>query len=107
MPQIALLYVNDVSIKGPKIQYRNKEISELSEIQRFIMKHLQNTDYVLTDMKCTELTLTVLKLMFCFLKIKLIKFICDENERYSDSKKIAKIVFFVMINRPLHNIIFL
>ena len=92
MPHMTLLYMNDISIKGLKTKYENKEISELSEIQRFIMKHLQNIDYILTDLKCAELTLVILKLMFCFLKMKLIKFICDENERYSDSKKIAKII---------------
>ena len=92
MSYVTLLYVNDISIKGLKIKYENKEISKLSEIQRFIMKHLQNIDYILTDLKHTELILIILKLMFCFLKIKLIRFICDENERHSDSKKIAKIV---------------
>ena len=92
MPHVALLYVNNVNIKGSKIRYENKEISELPEIQRFIMKHLQNINYVLTDLKCTELTLAVLKLMFCFLKIKLVEFIYDENKRHSDSKKIAKII---------------
>ena len=92
MSYIILLYVNDVSIKGLKTRYKNKEIPELSEIQRFIMKHLQNIDYILTDLKHTELTLTALKLMFCFLRIKLIKFIYNENERHSDSKKIAKII---------------
>ena len=89
---MALSYVNNVSVKGPKTKYENKEISELSEIQKFIMKHLQNIDCILTDLKCAELILMTLKLMFCFLKIKLIRFICDENERHSDSKKIAKII---------------
>ena len=56
------------------------------------MKYLQNINCVLTDLKYTELTLIIFKLMFCFLKIKLIEFIYDENERHSDSKKIAKIV---------------
>ena len=92
MPHITLLYVNDVSIKGLKTRYKNEEISELSEIQRFIMKHLQNIDCILTNLKYTELTLTALKLIFCFLKIKLVRFICDENERHSDSKKIVKII---------------
>ena len=44
------------------------------------------------NLKCTELTLTALKLMFCFLKMKLIEFIYDENRRHLDSKKIAKII---------------
>ena len=92
MSYVALSYVNDVSIKDLKIKYENEEISELSEIQRFIIKHLQNIDCILTDLKCAELILVVLKLIFCFLKIKLIKFIYDENERHSDSKKIAKII---------------
>ena len=87
-----LLYINDVSIKGLKIKYKNKEISELSKIQRFIIKHFQNIDYILTDLKCAELILIALKLMFCFLKMKLVEFIYNENERYSDSKKIAKII---------------
>ena len=92
MPYVVLLYVNDVSIKGLKIKYKNEEISELSEIQRFIMKHLQNINCILMNLKCAELTLIALKLMFCFLKIKLVEFICNENERHSDSKKIAKII---------------
>ena len=92
MSYIILSYVNDVSIKGLKIKYENKEISELSEIQRFIMKHFQNINCILTDLKHAELTLTAFKLMFCFLKIKFVKFIYNENERYSDSKKIAKII---------------
>ena len=92
MPHVTLLYVNDVSIKGLKIRYKNKEIPELSEIQRFIIKHFQNIDCILMNLKCAELTLTVSKLMFCFLKMKLIEFICNENERHSDSKKIAKII---------------
>ena len=32
MSYLALLYMNDVSVKGPKIKYENEEISELSEI---------------------------------------------------------------------------
>ena len=92
MSHMALLYVNDVDIKGLKTKYENKEISELSKIQRFIMKHLQNINCILTDLKCAKLTLTVLKLMFCFLRMKLIGFICDENRRHLDSKKIAKII---------------
>ena len=92
MPHVTLLYVNDVSIKGLKIRYKNKEISELSEIQRFIMKYLQNIDCILMNLKYAELTLMTLKLMFCFLKMKLIEFIYNKNERHSDSKKIAKII---------------
>ena len=92
MSHVVLFYVNDVSIKGLKIKYKNEEISELSKIQRFIMKYFQNIDYILTDLKYAELILTVSKLMFCFLRIKLIGFICDKNERHSDSKKIVKII---------------
>ena len=92
MPYVALSYVDDVSIKGLKIKYENEEISELPEIQRFIMKHLQKIDCILMNLKCTELMLIAFKLMFCFLKMKLIEFIYNENERHSDSKKIAKII---------------
>ena len=89
---MVLSYINDVSIKGLKTRYKNEEISELSEIQRFMIKHLQNIDCILIDLKCAELTSAVSKLMFCFLRMKLIKFIYNENERYLDSKKIAKII---------------
>ena len=92
MSHVALLYVNDVNIKGLKTKYENKEISELSEIQRFIMKYLQNINYILINLKCAELTLIIFKLMFCFLRIKLIRFIYNENERYLNSKKIVKII---------------
>ena len=92
MPHVVLLYVNDVSIKGLKTKYENEEISELSEIQRFIMEHLQNIDCILMNLKHTELMLAASKLMFCFLRMKLIRFICDKNKRHLDSKKIAKII---------------
>ena len=92
MPHMILSYINNVSIKSSKIKYENEEISELSEIQRFIMKYLQNINYVLVDLKCAELILAVFKLIFCFLRIKLIRFICNENERHLNSKKIAKII---------------
>ena len=57
-----------------------------------MMKYLQNIDYILINLKYTELMLMASKLMFCFLKMKLIEFIYDENERHSDSKKIVKII---------------
>ena len=40
MPYVILLYINDVNVKGLKTRYENEEISELSEIQRFIIKNL-------------------------------------------------------------------
>ena len=92
MPHVTLFYVDNVSIKGLKTRYKNEEIPELSEIQRFIMKHLQNIDCILINLKYAELMLVIFKLMFCFLKIKLVKFICNENERHLNNKKIAKIV---------------
>ena len=57
-----------------------------------LMKHFQNIDCILMNLKCTELTLMTLKLMFCFLRMKLIGLIYDENERHLNSKKIVKIV---------------
>ena len=92
MSHVTLLYVNNVNVKGLKTRYKNEEISELSEIQRFIMKHLQNINCILMNLKCAELMLMTFKLMFCFLKMKLIGFIYNENERHSDSKKVAKII---------------
>ena len=92
MPYVILFYIDNVSVKGLKTRYENEEISELSEIQRFIMEHLQNINCILMNLKYAELMLIALKLMFYFLKIKLIKFIYDENERHSNSKKIAKII---------------
>ena len=32
MPYVALLYVNNVSVKGLKTRYENEEISELFEV---------------------------------------------------------------------------
>ena len=92
MPYVILFYVDNINIKGPKTKYKNEEIPELSEIQRFIMKYLQNINCILMNLKYTELTLAAFKLMFCFLKIKLIEFIYNENKRHSDSKKVAKII---------------
>jgi hypothetical protein len=37
---MTLLYLNDVNIKGPKLRYNNKKVLNLSEVRKFIIKHI-------------------------------------------------------------------
>ena len=81
---IALFYIDDIRIKEPKSRYNNKEISELSDVKRFIFKYFQNLDRVLAKLKRVSITISAKKSYFCSANIKIIDFVCDYKDRYSD-----------------------
>jgi hypothetical protein len=46
---VAKLFINDISVKGPYINYNREEV--LPGIRRFILEHIQNLDKTLERIK--------------------------------------------------------
>lgn len=55
-----------------------------------MFKYIQNLDKVLVDLKRTRVTIARTNSQFCYTSIKIVGFICDANECYSDISKILK-----------------
>jgi hypothetical protein len=90
IPHVYLLFMDDISIKGPKTTYNNEKI--ISEIRKYILKHIIWMDGVLTNLERIEYTILGAKSQFCMLRFRVIRFVCDALERYSDIFKVIKIM---------------
>ena len=77
-------------MKGPKTNYRDAEA--LPGIQRFILKHIQNLNRVLCNLKKAELTVAEVKSQWCMFEIDVIDFMYDLKGHHPDNMKILKIV---------------
>ena len=86
----AKFFFDDIEIKNFKFDYKNKFV--LSKIRRYIMKHVQWIDKVLVDLKRIECIIFNEKSQFCIKKLKIVKYVCDVNERHFDYVKIDKIM---------------
>jgi hypothetical protein len=56
------------------------------------MKHIQTLNRVLVDLKKAECTVSKIKSQFCCAEIKIVDFVCDVNDRHSNTAKIIKIL---------------
>ena len=83
-------FLNDIKMKGSKTNYNR--MKALSNVWGFILKHIQNLDKILCDLKKVELTVVEVKSQWCMLEIDVISFMCNLKGCYSDSVKILKIV---------------
>ncbi len=86
----ALSFVNDIEVKESKITYNNEFI--LFEIRRYVMKHIQWLNDVLTDIERADCTIFEKKSQFCCERLRVIDFVCDVEKRHSDTTKIIKIL---------------
>ncbi len=69
------LFVNDIEVKSYKTTYNNEFI--LSEIRRYVMKHIQWLNNVLIDIEKTNCIIFEEKSQFCCEELKVVKFIYD------------------------------
>jgi hypothetical protein len=83
-------FVNDFEVKKTKIWYNDDII--VCEIRRATMKHIQTLNRVLVDLKRTECIVSEIKSQFCCTKIKIVDFICDADDRHSNTAKVIKIL---------------
>ncbi len=86
----ALSFVDDIKVKKSKITYNNEFI--LSEIRRYVMKHIQWLNDVLTDIEKADWIIFEKKFQFCCEELRVVEFVCDVKERHSDTTKIIKIL---------------
>jgi hypothetical protein len=56
------------------------------------MKHIQTLNRVLIDLKRTECTVSEIKSQFCCAEIKIVDFVCDADDRHSNTAKVIKIL---------------
>ena len=83
-------FFDDIDIKSFKFNYKNELV--LLKIQRYIMKHVQWIDEMLIDLKRIKCIIFDEKSQFCMKRLKIVKYMCDVNERYFDYAKIDKIM---------------
>jgi hypothetical protein len=77
-------------VKESKITYNNEFI--FSEIRRYVMKHIQWLNDVLTDIEKTDCIIFEKKSQFCCEELRVIDFVCDVEKRNSNTAKIIKIL---------------
>jgi hypothetical protein len=89
---VALLYLDDIGVKGSRTRYGEEEVPKLSGIRRFILEYIQNLDRVLADVERLGTTILAEKSKFCMAGLKIVRFTCNAEGRHPDSTKVAKIL---------------
>jgi hypothetical protein len=92
IPYKTIPFLNDIEVKGLKSRYNNKEVSDLPGVRRFVLKHIQNLNVVLADLKRARVIISAKKSMFCIAELKIVKYIYNTNGRHPDAKKVLKIL---------------
>ena len=82
--------MNDITVKNDRNDYDNKKV--VSEIRIFVLRHIQNLNKMLIDIKRSKIVIFDKTSQFCMFDIKIIDFVCDEINRHSDNFKIIKII---------------
>ena len=96
--RIAFFFFDDINVKkSQNIFEKYKKI--LFEIRKKIFEHIQWLNEILTDFEKIDCIIFDEKSQFCCADIRIVKFICDDDERHFDIVKIIKIVkWFVCTN---------
>ncbi len=86
----ALSFIDDIEMKKSKITYNDEFI--VSEIRRYVMKHIQWLNDVLTNIEKIDCIIFEEKSQFCCEELRVIEFVCDVEKRHSNTTKIIKIL---------------
>ncbi len=81
----AFSFVNDIKVKKSKITYNNEFI--LSEIRRYVMKHIQWLNDVLINIEKVDCIIFEKKSQFCCEELRVIDFVYDVKKRHSIQRK--------------------
>ncbi|GBG63002.1 hypothetical protein CBR_g34701 [Chara braunii] len=87
-PHITQPYIDDLTVKGPTVK-ENDEISP--GIRRFVWKHIQDLEKVLSLLEEHNLTASGAKSRHCMREATILGFVCSEKGRRPDVKKTDKI----------------
>jgi hypothetical protein len=88
--------MDDISVKGPKTIYNNEEV--VFGIRRYILEYIIWIDGILADLERVRCTILEAKSQFCMSGFRVIGFIYDILERYSNIFKVIKIVKWPLPN---------
>jgi hypothetical protein len=77
-------------MKESKITYNDEFI--VFEIWRYVMKHIQWLNDVLTNIEKVDCIIFEEKSQFCCEELRVIEFVCDVERRHSDTTKVIKIL---------------
>jgi hypothetical protein len=77
-------------MKELKITYNDEFI--VSEIRRYVMKHIQWLNDVLTDIEKADCIIFEKKSQFCCEELRVVEFVCDVERRHSNTTKMIKIL---------------
>jgi hypothetical protein len=77
-------------MKKSKITYNDEFI--VSEIRRYVMKHIQWLNDVLANIERVDCTIFEKKSQFCCEELRVVEFVCDVERRHSDTAKMIKIL---------------
>ena len=82
-------FINDINVKNLRSNYNEKFF--FSEIWLFIMKHVQWLNAMLMNLGKINCTISDKKFQFYMFELKIVDFVCDSNNRFSEIAKIIKI----------------
>ena len=83
-------FINNIKVKRSKSKYNNKEV--FFGIQRYIAEHIRNLDQILLNLELANITVFREKSQFYKTKLKIIKYIYNNNSQLPEAAKILKIV---------------
>ncbi|GBG67228.1 hypothetical protein CBR_g84891 [Chara braunii] len=91
-------YIDDLAVKGPAM----KESDEVSlGVRRFVWKHIQDLEKVLSLLEEHNLTASGAKSRHCMREATILRIVCNEKGRRPDAKKTDKITEWPV---PFHSI---
>jgi hypothetical protein len=96
IPHITVPYIDDVPVKGPKSQYKDKNdnyetIPENSGIRQFVWEHFQNLNRIVQRMKYCGGTFSGHKAILCAQEIIVLGHRCTPEGRLPDEERLKTV----------------
>jgi hypothetical protein len=92
IPNRCRVFLDDVGINGPTTRYGDAKV--YPGIRQFVLEHIVSLDPVLADHEYPGATVAGLMSSWYKPSIKIIGFVCTEEERFPEAKKVEKIVLW-------------
>jgi hypothetical protein len=62
IPIIYRPFLDDIAIRGPNIDYNNKEIPNLPRVRRYIVEYIKNLNNILYNIELASIAINTYKL---------------------------------------------
>jgi hypothetical protein len=79
-------------VKRPKNKYNEKKVLNLLRVRKFIIEYIQNLDTVLADLERAKAIMLAKKLKFYIIRLKIVRYAYNTNNKYPNFLKILKIL---------------